>query len=389
MLSTKIEVPSREEMLRRAEALVPVLRARSEACEQARQCPDETIADFERDHLLRICQPRRYGGYEFGWDVLCEVSQTLARGCGSQAWVQNIFSDHCQKVSTFPLDAQEEVWGEDPNARIAASFDPVGEGRAVPGGVIYSGRHGFSSGVDHAHWIICGGHVYRDEKRVKRCFFLLRKKDVTVIDDWHVIGLAGTGSKSFEARDVFVPEHRILDGSDADEGTGPGSKVHAAPIFRLPRGGITSTGFAAVAVGIAEGFLEEYLRYTRPRKSRGTPVADLMGTQIGVGIACAEIESAAMIYFDSARKAMQTLERGERIGKGQRLRAKRDSAFAAQLALAAVSRLFNAAGGRALFTTNAMQRQYRDLLAAASHHSIVWDSVTAEYGRYALGINDA
>lgn len=384
MLSTKTEVPSREELLRRAEALVPTLRARSEAGERDRRCPPETIADYDANHLLRICQPNRYGGYELGWDVLCEISQTLARGCGSQAWVQNIFSDHCQKVATFPLEAQEEVWGEKPAARIAASFDPVGIARPVEGGVIFRGRHGFSSGVDYADWLICGGHLYDGDTKGRRCFFLLRRSDVTIIDDWYVAGFAGTGSKSFEATDVFVPSYRILDGKDADEGTGPGSTINTAPIFKLPRGGITSTGFAAVAVGIAEGFLDEYLRYTRPRKSRGTPVAQLMGTQMGVGSASAEIEGAALIYLAAARDAMQTLERGERISKAQKLRAKRDSAFAAQLCLNAVTRLFNAAGGRALFTSGAMQRHYRDLIAAASHHSIVWDSVAAEYGQHAL-----
>jgi alkylation response protein AidB-like acyl-CoA dehydrogenase len=384
VLSTKTDRPSRDELVRRAQALVPALRTRAEDAERARRCPPETIADYDAQHLLRICQPARYGGYELGWDILCEISQTLARGCGSQAWVQNIFSDHAQKVATFPLDAQEEVWGDEPAARIAASFDPVGTARSVPGGVVYSGRHAFSSGVDYADWLICGGHVYDGDAKQKRCFFLLRRADVTIIDDWHVVGFAGTGSKSFEARDVFIPAYRILDGSDADEGTGPGSRVHAAPVFRLPRGGITSTGFAAVAVGIAEGFLDEYLRYTKPRKSRGTPVAELMGTQIGIGSASAEIEGAGLVYLAAARDAMQTLARGERITKGQKLRAKRDSAFAAQLCLNAVTRLFNAAGGRALFTNNAMQRHYRDLVAAASHHSIVWDSVTAEYGRFAL-----
>lgn len=384
MLSTKTDVPSLEELLRCAQALVPALRARADDAERERRCPPETIADYDANHLLRICQPARYGGYELGWDILCEVSQTLARGCGSQAWVQNIFSDHCQKVATFPLEAQEEVWGETPAARIAASFDPVGKARLDRGGVVYSGRHGFSSGVDYADWLICGGHVYGGDAKQKRCFFLLRRADVTIIDDWHVVGFAGTGSKSFEAKDVFVPAYRILDGSDADEGTGPGSQINTAPVFKLPRGGITSTGFAAVAVGIAEGFLDEYLRYTRPRKSRGTPVAELMGTQIGVGSASAAIEGAAVIYLTAARDAMRALERGERIGKAQKLRAKRDSAFAAQLCLNAVTGLFNAAGGRALFTKNPMQRQYRDLIAAASHHSIVWDSVTAEYGRFAL-----
>lgn len=361
-----------------------MLRERSEAAEAARRCPPETIHDFVENGLLRVCQPARYGGYELGWDVLCEVSQVLARGCGSQAWVQNVFSDHCQKVATFPLAGQDDIWGANPDARISASLDPVGVGRAVDGGVMYSGRHAFASGIDHAQWLLCGGRRVDERGEGERCFFLLRQEDAVVIDDWYVVGLAGTGSKSFAISDVFVPDHRILRDSDADAGTGPGSLAHAAPVFKMPRGGITSTGFAAVAVGIAEGFLDEYVRYTRERTSRGTRVASLMGTEIAVGIASAEIASAALVYLQPAREAMALLEAGRRIDAELRLRAKRDSGFAAQLCLAAVTRLFNAAGGRALSTASPMQRQFRDLVAAAGHHSIVWDTVTSEYGRLLL-----
>ena len=121
----------RDEILARATSLVPDLRARSEQSEKLRRCPDETIGQYQELGLLKICQPKRYGGYELGWDVLCEVSQTLARACGSQAWVQNVYADHAQKVGTFSPEAQDDVWGENPNARISASFDPIGKARRV------------------------------------------------------------------------------------------------------------------------------------------------------------------------------------------------------------------------------------------------------------------
>jgi alkylation response protein AidB-like acyl-CoA dehydrogenase len=72
------QAPAREELLRRAQALVPVLRERAEDAETLRQCPDATIRDYVDNGLLRICQPSRYGGYDLGYDVLCEVTQTLA-----------------------------------------------------------------------------------------------------------------------------------------------------------------------------------------------------------------------------------------------------------------------------------------------------------------------
>src|SRR5437763_1786658 len=121
---------TREEMLRRTEALVPVLRSRSAAAESARRCPDESMADFDRAGFLRICQPAMFGGYELGWDVLCDVGQILARGCGAQAWVSTVMGDHAQIASGLPLQAQEEIWGKNPATRICASFAPVGTARS-------------------------------------------------------------------------------------------------------------------------------------------------------------------------------------------------------------------------------------------------------------------
>jgi alkylation response protein AidB-like acyl-CoA dehydrogenase len=377
-------IPPREELLARAEALVPVLRQRSDQCEKMRQCPAETVADFEAAGLIRMCQPARYGGYELGWDVRSEVCEILARGCGSQAWIHHILTDHTQKLGAFPEAAQDDVWRQTPNARIAAGLDPVGKAQRVPGGVRYSGRHGFSSGIDHVQWLLCGGHIVADDAPPHRCYFLVPKSDATVIDDWHVSGLAGTGSKSFEIKDVFIPLHRILDGADAESGTGPGTRVSTAPIFRMPYTSIAGTGFAAVTVGMARGFLDNWLTYTRPRRSRGIVVADLMGTQMNAGRAAAEIETAHRMWRDAARDAMATFARGERLSEHQRLQSRLSSSMAGHLALAAVQRLYNAAGGRANFLSNILQRQVRDVQTAAAHNSLMWDNATASFGGHLL-----
>jgi alkylation response protein AidB-like acyl-CoA dehydrogenase len=285
----------------------------------------------------------------------------------------------------FDLAAQEDVWGKDPDTRLSAAIDPVGVARPVAGGVTYSGKHRYSSGIDHVQWLLCGGHIHDDGKPPRRCFFLIPKSDATVIDDWHVIGLAGTGSKSFEIKDVFVPAHRILDGDQSDEGAGPGTKFNKAAVFRMPRHDIAGTGFASIAVGIAEGLFDEYVKYTRTRSSRGMAVAEQMGTQIGVGNSAAELQAASRLAIGSAREAMEVLGRGEKLGTQQRQQTRLSSAFAAQLTLGAVQRLFNAAGGRALFLDNVMQRQMRDVAAVAAHRSLAWDTSRAAYGELTLG----
>jgi 3-hydroxy-9,10-secoandrosta-1,3,5(10)-triene-9,17-dione monooxygenase len=384
--SQTIENPTahtREELLRRAEALVPVLEQRAAKAEQMRRCPDETVQDYIANDLLRISQPARYGGFELGYDVLCEVSQTLARGCGSQAWVHMVLADNILKLASYSAQAQEDVWGQDTTAKLSNCVTPVGKGRPVDGGVLWSGRHTFSSGVDHAQWVMAAGVIDHGDRK-QACSVLVPKSDITIIDDWHVIGLAGTGSNTFVIKEAFVPAHRILDKKASDEGNAPGAKLYPAPVFHIPRGGPSAASFTAVAVGIAEGFLDGYYKYTRPRKSRGTPIAGLVGTQITAATSATEIECAVRMYLGTLREAMGILERDEPFTKHHQVQGKRNMAYAAQLAIHAVQRLYNDAGGRVLYTDNELQRKFRDVHAAAAHHSLHWHSAAEEYGRYVL-----
>jgi alkylation response protein AidB-like acyl-CoA dehydrogenase len=372
---------SAEDLVQRARGLVPALRERAARCEDMRRVPDETMADYIGAGLIRATQPARYSGAEIGWDILCAISQILAAGCGSQAWIQRIMADHAQMVATFPAEAQEDVWAKNHNALVSSSFDPVGRAERVDGGFIFSGRHGFSSGIDHAHWLICGGFIIEGERRDGPHFFLAPKSDVRIIDDWHTMGLAGTGSKSFELRRVFVPAHRFLDGRLAMQGRGPGTAVTKALVYRMPRGsGVTTSGFTALAVGMAKGVLEEWLATTASRKSRGIAVAARQTMQELAARASGEIEAAEALYFNTLRAAISQIERGDDLSPFDRAKAKRNVSLAAQLCLKAGTRLFNAAGGRALYLSDALQRQYRNLLGATSHHGLVWDAAAVEFG---------
>jgi 3-hydroxy-9,10-secoandrosta-1,3,5(10)-triene-9,17-dione monooxygenase len=323
--------------------------------------------------------PARFGGFELGYDVYCETAKMLAHGCGSQAWIFMVLADNALKLAGFSQQAQEDVWNENPNARLSNAVAPLGKGEVVDGGIKWTGRHPFSSGVDHADWVMPTGFVQRGDKK-ETVSVLIPKKDIKVVDDWYVVGLAGTGSKTFEVSGAFVPDHRILSKEDDEAANSP----YKAPVFHLPRGGVSSASYAAVAVGCAEGLLEEYVKYTAPRKSRTTVVAEEMGTQMGIGIAASEIEAASEMLMGPLRETMQCLERGQPVPKKLNLRGKRNAAYAAQLSINAAQKLFNAAGGRALYSDNVMQRMLRDCLAAAAHHSLGWDAAAANYGRHVL-----
>lgn len=370
-----------EDLVASAQAMTGTLRERAATAEAERCVPAETVADFKQAGLVRMTQPRRYGGYGMGWDGLCAVGQTLAAADGAQAWIQSIMADHAVLLGTFPAEAQDDVWVADPEAALSASFEPRGAATPVAGGFRFTGRFGFASGIDYADWLICGGFIVDGDRRDGPHFFLVPRSDVTIVDDWHTIGLEGTGSKSFDVEDAFVPEHRFLDGARARAGTGPGAEVNPEPVFRMPRGTLSSFAFAALAVGIAQGLLAEWLRYTAGRVSRGTTMAETPGNHIVAGECDAGIAAAEALYRRSIGDAMRRLGEGETLSQSYLIRAKRDAAFATHTALKAGTRLFNGAGGRAIYRTSVLQRQYRGLLAAAAHISVAWEDNAIACGR--------
>ncbi|MGB0630661.1 MAG: acyl-CoA dehydrogenase family protein [Alphaproteobacteria bacterium] len=372
--------PDAAEFYARAEALQPVLRERAAATEHARSVPAESVQAFRDAGLIRMTQPERFGGNAMGWDVLCGVAQRLTRGDGAQGWVMAIMGDHAQMLGSFPLQAQEDVWNENPDAVMAASFDPKGVATPVDGGYRFSGRFGFSSGIDHADWLICAGFVVDSDKRDGPHFFMVRRSEATLIDDWNVVGLEGTGSKSFEVGDVFVPDYAVLDGALARLGRSPGSEVNPQGVYRVPRGYLTPALFAAMSIGMAQGLMDAWLDYTATRKSRGVPVGDSPSSHMIAGECAAEIDGADALNTKTVTEAMLVLDAGNELSDSELLTAKRNSAWACRTALNAGTRLFNTAGGNAIFRDSPVERIYRNLLASAAHHIVNWELSALESG---------
>ena len=216
------DLPTKADMIARAQALLPALRERSADAEKNRRLPDETVADFKAAGFPKILQPKRFGGYELGPDTAVEVIRTIATACGSSGWVTNLFVIHNWQVSLFPMQAQEEYWdGSDDRLCSTVSFATKSEMTEVDGGARLSGRWKFSSGCDFADWFLI-------MKPSPTCFdwMLIPRSDATIEDDWFVSGLSGTGSKDLILDNVFVPAHRRVSGMDVAMGTTPGGKAN-------------------------------------------------------------------------------------------------------------------------------------------------------------------
>ena len=223
--------------------------------------------------------------------VFSEVVQELALGCASTAWVCGVLGEHAWVIASFPEEAQVDVWGTDPLARASSSLAPKLEARAVAGGYRLSGRWPFSSGSSHAQWAILGAYVDRSGSR-EAIYLLVPMKDITIIDDWHVLGLAATGSRTLELSDVFVPQHRTVPIADLMKGDPPGRRVHPDyPLLRAPRGVFALFSQSPVAVSLGKRAVDEIVAILDDRVTRvWTKAAESEAVQIQLAESAAEVD---------------------------------------------------------------------------------------------------
>ena len=213
--------------------------------------PPETIADFHRIGILRIIQPRRFGGLQLRFSLFSRIVEILTEGCASSGWVYAVLGEHQWLLASYPLQAQIDVWGDDPRALASSSLAPRAVAERVAGGWRLSGQYPFSSGSTHARWAIIGAFLDKPGDPAGIAYLLVPFTDIEIIDDWHVLGLAGTGSRSLLLRDVFVPEHRCVLLSELFAGTAPGAEVHADyPLVRAPRGLMVNYSLPPVAIAL-------------------------------------------------------------------------------------------------------------------------------------------
>jgi len=390
----RIAVPSPEELIGRARAMVPEIRALAEETERNRNVLPHVIDMIREAELLRTCRPKEFGGFEYDGETALRIAMTISAACASTGWAVNGAVSNGRSIAHFPVAAQREVWRGDADPFTCACFAPTGTAVPADGGYVLNGSWSFASGVDASSWVKLGALITPAgaEPPFEGAFFLLPIGDCEVVDNWFVCGLAGTGSKDIVVREVFVPAHRVLLFSDARSGTAPGAKYHKNPLYRMPLLIHGASMLASTAVGAARGALDAYLETTRVRKTRGAlaggqlPMAEFATIQLRYAEAAAAVDSAELILLTDMRDMTQKLYAGEEITVADRIRCRRNQAWVTKLAVQAVDALNASTGGYGLHLGNPVQRAWRDTNAVARHVSLNWDAVGTMYGQHAFGL---
>ena len=381
----------RAAMVARARALIPQLRGRAARTEELRRLPPETERDLHETGLFRIVQPKRVGGSELDYVALIDCAEQLGKADASVAWNFANLASHQWMLAMFDTQAQDMVWDRDPNALIASSFIfPAGRARRVQGGYRLRGSWPFSSGVASCEWNMLGSVVSSDDEAdgIEYRIFLLPKTDYRILDTWNAAGLRGTGSNDVEVRDAFVAESLSVAVSDLAGGPTPGSAVNPNPLYGLPVFSLFPFVLSGVALGNAQACLDDYIDTARYRAStyNRAKLGDLQSTQIKIAEASAKIDAARLIMRSNCIEAMEAARRGQIPDMAVKTKSRRDGAHSVNICTEAVSLLFAASGARGLFTSGALQRQFRDAHAINSHIAFNFDAAGTNYGRIALGL---
>ena len=369
-----------EELLARARALVPLLAARAPAVTATRQVADETIAAFHQTGILRVLQPSRYGGHQASFGTFLEILDILTEGCASSAWVYAILGELQWVIASLPERAQEDIWGADPRAVAAGSIIPRALAHRCDGGWRISARYPFGSGCLHAQWTFIAARCEEANGQEQVRYLALPMTDVEIVDDWHVLGMRGTGSRTLALRDVFVPEHRTIALPAILAGTPPGRYVHPDySLLRAPRYYLVPFVLPAVAFGLARTALPLVAESLAVRSGARSDVLHFR-----LGEAAARIETANLIFATRRAQTIARLGSGGPIDEADVARNRRDVTFAFRSLREGVEQLAALNGARTVYDDDPLQSVLRDLTTIAPHIVLNEEMAMVPFGRLML-----
>jgi len=377
---TANEIPTGEELVARAAAMVPSLRARAVEIEKARQVPADVVQMFKDAGFFRILQPKAFGGWGMNPIIFMRVLGELGRGCCASAWIMMILGVHNWEFGLMDERAGQDVWGENDETIIASSYPPVGEITKVEGGWRIKGRWPTSSGGDHGEWAFLGA-MEKNEKGIPidRHCLLVKREDYEIIDDWFTFGLSGTGSKSLLVKDAFVPDYRVHSPIEY--------KLDDRPVnYLFPFAMVFYASVSSVIIGFAQGAIDVFLEQMQVRVDHGSGAATRLSPYVKdrLANAVAKVRSCRARMEQMMTHCTAIVERRELVSTDDLIHYILDMARIGRECEEAVLTVYKCTGARGVFSSNPIQRYLRDTLVAANHITQDADNNAGALGGYLL-----
>jgi alkylation response protein AidB-like acyl-CoA dehydrogenase len=388
--ATDADIPSAADLVARIRELQPLLRENAARGEQDRRVVQSSIDALTAAGVLKVAQPKRYGGYQTSMRTMLDVSAAVGEADGGTSWTVTLLNVCSWLVGLYPQRAQDDVWADDPGALVCGVLAPT-ETRRVDGGLRVTGRWFYASGSWHASWAVLGIPVVDEAGEViDQGTALIPLSELEYEETWFVAGMKSTGSNCLIAKDVFVPDHRIMSVPAAIEGN-YGTELTEETFYQSALVPI----LALVLAGPQLGMGREALRIVTEKAAKKpisytfyTAQADSVAFQLQLAEAALMIDTAHLHAYRAADDIDQAAAAGVYPDFLARARVRADTGWAIEHVTKAIDTLLSAHGAASFAESSALQRLWRDSTVAA-RHAVILPIVGYEvYGKALLGRED-
>jgi 3-hydroxy-9,10-secoandrosta-1,3,5(10)-triene-9,17-dione monooxygenase len=359
--------------------------------DEQRRITDDVMDALQDAGMLSVGAPAAFGGSGVDLDVMFEIAYELGRGCASVGWTWMIWNLHSWYLGYASQQAQEELYADGPDVVISSGYNPGGASvEMVDGGCMLSGKWSFSSGIDYAKWMLVSATppgMVRPLGAIGH-LMLVEREHVRVIDDWYVMGMKATGSKSFVIDEpVFVPRHRFLDMMGAE--SGPAKLDHGRFSYGVPNEVSIQHVVVAPFIGSARTAIDFTADDMKVRQNSfsGARKTESVNIQLRLGEAEAEIDSALSRARTDLKMLLEWGAAGHVMTPDERATQRLHHAYNLLLARRAITRIFDISGSPGMFTRSPLSRIFCDVYAASKHFALLWDEHAESYGRVKLGLD--
>lgn len=374
----------------RIESAMPILVEEAAACDELGKITPKTYEILRDSGIIRVFQPRQYGGLEGDPVEFARLIMDLASNAPSAGWVAGVVGLHSFEFAQTDPRLQEEVWGKDINTWTASPYAMLGRAQRLEGGWRLTGRWPFSSGTDYCDWAVVGGLAETEAgsgEFTEPHHFIMPRSDYEIHQDsWDTMGLRGTGSKDIEAKDVFVPDYRVLNVQKLNDREYHRANRPDSPVYEVPFDYLFPGLISASTIGIAQGVVQRYQEYAAARVNRGgIKSIDNPYQMAALGAALADIAASRMQLLDGLAQARDIAMAGGTVPRSLQHEARRNQVRAVRRAAEAARTVFDTVGGNVARLSSPIQRFYRDTLVAMCHACNVDEPVYAAQAAFMFG----
>ena len=389
-----------EEMIARAIALRPRLRAEQDEAERRGVHSEALHQEFRKAGFYRCLQPRRFGGYEFDLKTYYRLAIELARGCPSTAWCVIVGAGHALMLgSYFDEEAQAEGFGPTGDFSAPSVAAPNGTATPTDGGWLVKGKWGYASGAPYATHFMPTVLISGDQPGPPSAgIALIPRAQWKMLDDWGaILGMRGSGSNSIVIEGARVPKSHVipLDMLNVDIAHGtPGSRLHGNPMYAGRCLSFFHAELVAILVGLGYATIDEYEKIIRTKTTLYPPIMPRYqhhDYQRYLGLALGMMNAAKRLVLNAGEVYMEYCRRGFEGGAPftmeEDLELFASLEHGGRLAWEAIEMMFRTSSSSGAKDGERMQRYYRDASIYRGHLSAQYDMAAQRLALVHLGLN--